>query len=162
MLSFKRTVAQFFRRNSVSRPKNPARCGGPGSLDSHRSGISAGGCRKDGFDFPGFESLEPARCGTCGQPPTRRQAVGNAKRFSCRDGEDAGFNDLLRDAVSLRCVSRRGHVTPRRVKRRNSPYPSHDPSKRPGVRPGFSPALLQPQPLSPRQALADFFSTNSI
>jgi len=43
------------------------------------------------------------------------------------------------------------------VKRRNSPYVSHDTSKLPGTRLVFSPTLLKPKPLSPRQKFASFF-----
>jgi hypothetical protein len=34
------------------------------------------------------------------------------------------------------------------VKRRNSPYVSHDPTRLPGKRPDMSPDLLGPKPLS--------------
>jgi hypothetical protein len=57
---------------------------------------------------------------------------------------------LLREAATLRCTSSRGRANPRMVKRRNSPYASHDPTKLPGSRPDRSPALLQPKSLSPQ------------
>jgi hypothetical protein len=63
---------------------------------------------------------------------------------------------LLREAAALRSTSSRGRANPRMVKRRNSPYPSHDPTRLPGTRPDFSPALLGPKPLSPGQKFANF------
>jgi hypothetical protein len=40
------------------------------------------------------------------------------------------------------------------VKRRNSPYASHDPNRLPGMRPNFAPALLDPMPLTARKKFA--------
>jgi len=54
----------------------------------------------------------------------------------------------LREAGSLRCVSSRGRVNLRMVKRRNSPYASHDRAKPKPPRASFSPAQLEPMPLT--------------
>ena len=56
-------------------------------------------------------------------------------------------------AVLVECASR-GRMNPQMVKRRNSPYPSHDPTKLPGTRPDCSPEMLRPQPLTVRQTFA--------
>ncbi|UUZ70740.1 transposase [Polaromonas sp. P1(28)-8] len=66
------------------------------------------------------------------------------------------FNDLLHEAATLRCASSRGRANPRMVKRRNSPYASHDPIRLPGTRPETTPHLLKPKPLSPGQRFATF------
>jgi hypothetical protein len=58
------------------------------------------------------------------------------------------YNELLREAAMLRCSSNRGRCNPRMVKRRHSPYPSHDPTRLPGTFPDTTPCLLKPQPLS--------------
>ena len=64
------------------------------------------------------------------------------------------FKTLLCEASTLRCISSRGRSNPRMVKRRNSPYVSHDPNQRLGTRPDFSPKLLGPMPLSPKSKFA--------
>jgi len=58
------------------------------------------------------------------------------------------FAELLREAASLRCVSSRGRVNLRMVKRRNSPYASHNRAKPKPPRANFSPAMLEPMPLT--------------
>jgi hypothetical protein len=58
------------------------------------------------------------------------------------------FNEVVREAATLRSSSSRGRANPRMVKRRNSPYVSHDPTRLPGTRPDMSPDLLGPKPLS--------------
>ena len=62
----------------------------------------------------------------------------------------------------LRCTSSRGRMNPRMVKRRNSPYASHDRTRPKPPRDDFWPALRGPMPLSPRQNFVDFLCTNSI
>jgi len=66
------------------------------------------------------------------------------------------FNELLHEAASLRAVTSRGRANARMVKRRSSPFPSHDPTKRPGSRPDFTPAMLKPRPISKWQKFAIF------
>jgi hypothetical protein len=65
------------------------------------------------------------------------------------------FTQLLQQAAKLRCVSSRGRTNPRMVKRRHSPYASHDRSRRQSAQKDFTPRLLAPLPLSPRQRFAD-------
>jgi hypothetical protein len=55
---------------------------------------------------------------------------------------------LLAYAGRLRCVSSRGKVNPRMVKRRHSPYPSHVRDQPLNQSANFSPHLLEPLPLS--------------
>ena len=64
------------------------------------------------------------------------------------------FKNLLQEASTLRCTSSKGRCNPRMVKRRHSPYASHDPSKLPDKHLDYSPALLGPMPLSPNTKFA--------
>ena len=64
------------------------------------------------------------------------------------------FKNLLQEAATLRCTSSKGRCNPRMVKRRHSPYASHDPSKLPGRHLDYSPALLGPMPLSSKTKFA--------
>lgn len=66
------------------------------------------------------------------------------------------FNELLREASRLRCVSSRGWSKPRMVKRRHSPYASHVRPRPRDQRVDYSPALLDPMPLSKRRDAAIF------
>ena len=66
------------------------------------------------------------------------------------------FNELLREAVTLRSTSTssRGRINPRMVKRRHSPFPSHDPSRLPGKAADFRPTMVAPKPFSSKQKFA--------
>jgi hypothetical protein len=57
------------------------------------------------------------------------------------------FCQLLAQVAKKRCVSSRGRTNPRMVKRRNSPYASHDRAKPKNLKQAFRLELLPPLPL---------------
>lgn len=59
-----------------------------------------------------------------------------------------GFQQRLCNAATLYCTSSRGLSNPRRVKRQNSPFPSHDRSLLLNQKQIRTPAMLPPLPLS--------------
>ena len=61
------------------------------------------------------------------------------------------FAQVLAQAAALLGVSRRGRTNPRMVKRRNSPYASHDRTPRLNQSQIFHPELLPPLALSKRK-----------
>jgi hypothetical protein len=61
------------------------------------------------------------------------------------------FAQTLKQAASLRCVSSREKTNPRMVKRRNSPYASHDRSLKLNCTQKFNAHLLPPLPLTKRK-----------
>jgi len=72
------------------------------------------------------------------------------------------FDALLTSSAKLRCISRKGRHNRRMLKRRNSPYASHDRSLARNVKTNFSPQLLAPRPVAPRQTYEKLVYTNSI
>jgi hypothetical protein len=64
------------------------------------------------------------------------------------------FNDLLKTAASLKCSSSRGRANPRMVKRRNSPYASHDREIPRNLHADFTPQMLKPEPLDAKLKFA--------
>ena len=61
------------------------------------------------------------------------------------------FAQVLAQAAALLCVSSRGRTNPRRVKRRNSPYASHDRALLLNRSQIFHPELLPPLALTRRK-----------
>jgi hypothetical protein len=61
------------------------------------------------------------------------------------------FVQLLARVAVLLCVSSRGKSNPRMVKRRNSPFASHNRTLSINQSQAFHPVLLQPLPLSKRK-----------
>ena len=61
------------------------------------------------------------------------------------------FDQVLAQAAALICVSSRGRSNPRMVKRRNSPYASHDRARPLNQPQNFHPILLPPLPLTKRK-----------
>jgi hypothetical protein len=61
------------------------------------------------------------------------------------------FNEILDASVRLRATRTLGKQTPRMVKRRNSPYASHDRSVRIRLDMGCEPKMLGPPELHRRQ-----------
>ena len=61
------------------------------------------------------------------------------------------FAQVLVQAAALRCVSSRGRTNPRMVKRRNSPYASHDRALLINRSQIFRPELLPPLSLTGRK-----------
>ena len=61
------------------------------------------------------------------------------------------FSALLQEAAHWRSVRSPGRCNPRMLKRRNSPYASHDRSLQINVQTNFSPHLLAPLPLPKRK-----------
>jgi hypothetical protein len=58
---------------------------------------------------------------------------------------------VLAHAAALWCVSSRGKANPRMVKRRNTPYASHNRTVPLNQHQVFHPALVPPLPLSKRK-----------
>jgi len=61
------------------------------------------------------------------------------------------FVQLLAHAAALLCVSSRGKANPRMVKRRNTPFASHNRTLAINRSQVFHPILLPPLPLSKRK-----------
>jgi hypothetical protein len=64
------------------------------------------------------------------------------------------FAQVLAQAAALLCVSSRGRTNPRMVKRRNSPYASHDRALLLNRSQIFHPELLPPLALSKRKSVS--------
>jgi hypothetical protein len=64
------------------------------------------------------------------------------------------FAQVLEQAASLLCVSSRGRTNPRMVKRRNSPYASHDRALLLNRLQIFHPELLPPLALTRRKLVS--------
>jgi hypothetical protein len=60
------------------------------------------------------------------------------------------FAQVLKKSASLKCASSKGKCNPRMVKRRHSPYASHDRSRQLNQAADFTPTQLKPLPLSKR------------